>query len=120
GDGAQVFSNLSADVTTRSYFGHAEFDVTPSLTLYAQGSLALARNHYNQAQQFNPGGFNGFTIFSGNAFLNPAVQRVLTDTNTPAFAMGRVNFDFGEPANATARARTLDLTGGFRFAGPDG
>ncbi|WP_163574620.1 hypothetical protein, partial [Klebsiella pneumoniae] len=35
GDGAQVFSNLSADVTTRSYFGHAEFDVTPSLTLYA-------------------------------------------------------------------------------------
>lgn len=120
GDGAQVFSNLSADVTTRSYFGHAEFDVTPSLTLYAQGSLALARNHYNQAQQFNPGGFNGFTIFSGNAFLNPAVQRVLTDTNTPAFAMGRVNFDFGEPANATARARTLDLTAGFRFTGAAG
>lgn len=120
GDGAQVFSNLSADVTTRSYFGHAEFDVTPSLTLYAQGSLALARNHYNQAQQFNPGGFNGFTIFSGNAFLNPAVQQVLTDTNTAAFAMGRVNFDFGEPANATARARTLDLTAGFRFSGADG
>lgn len=120
GDGAQVFSNLSADVTTRSYFGHAEFDVTPSLTLYAQAGLALARNHYNQAQQFNPGGFNGFTIFSGNAFLNPAVQQVLTDTNTPAFAMGRVNFDFGEPSNATARARTLDLTAGFRFTGAAG
>jgi outer membrane receptor protein involved in Fe transport len=120
GDGAQVFSNLSADITTQSYFGRAEFDVTPSLTLFAQGSLALARNHYNQAQQFNPFGFNGFTIYSGNAFLNPAVQQVLTDTNTPAFGMGRVNFDFGKPSNATARARTLDLTAGFRFEGENG
>ncbi len=118
GDGAQVFSNLSAAIRTQSYFGHAEFDVTPSLTLFAEGSLALARNHYNQVQQFNLGGFNGFTIYSGNAFLNPAVQQVLTNTNTPAFAMGRVNFDFGDPANATAKARTLDMKAGFRFTGP--
>jgi outer membrane receptor protein involved in Fe transport len=111
GDGAQVFSNLSAAIRTQSYFTHAEFDVTPSLMLFAEGSLALARNHYNQVQQFNLGGFNGFTIYSGNAFLNPAVQQILTNTNTAAFAMGRVNFDFGDPANATANARTLDLKG---------
>jgi hypothetical protein len=97
GDGAQVFSNLSAAIRTQSYFTHAEFDVTPSLMLFAEGSLALARNHYNQVQQFNLGGFNGFTIYSGNAFLNPAVQQILTNTNTAAFAMGRVNFDFGDP-----------------------
>jgi hypothetical protein len=106
-----VFSNLSAAIRTQSYFTHAEFDVTPSLMLFAEGSLALARNHYNQVQQFNLGGFNGFTIYSGNAFLNPAVQQILTNTNTAAFAMGRVNFDFGDPANATANARTLDLKG---------
>lgn len=119
GDGAQVFSNLSAAIRTHSYFGHAEFDVTPSLTLFAQGNLAFARNHYNQVQQFNLGGFNGFTIYSGNAFLNPAVQDILTATNIPAFAMGRMNFDFGDPANATAKARTIDLKTGFRFTGPN-
>jgi outer membrane receptor protein involved in Fe transport len=118
GDGAQVFSNLSAAIRTQSYFAHAEFDVTPSLTLFGEGSLALARNHYNQVQQFNLGGFNGFTIYSGNAFLDPSVQQVLTTTNTPAFAMGRLNFDFGDPANATAKARTTDFKAGFRFSGP--
>jgi iron complex outermembrane receptor protein len=115
GDGAQAFSNLSADIRTESYFGRAEFDVTPSLTLFAQANLGLARNHYNQIQQFSLGGFNGFLIFPGNAFLRPAVQQQVG--NTP-FAVGRMNFDFGEPANATAKARTLDLTTGFRFSGP--
>ncbi|WP_454798296.1 TonB-dependent receptor plug domain-containing protein [Novosphingobium lindaniclasticum] len=118
GDGAQVFSNLSAAIRTQSYFAHGEFDVTPTLTLFGEGSLALARNHYNQVQQFNLGGFNGFTIYSGNAFLDPSVQQVLTATNTPAFAMGRLNFDFGDPANATAKARTMDFKAGFRFTGP--
>lgn len=118
GDGAKALSNLSAAVRTQNYFAHAEYDVTPSLTVYAQGKLSYARNHYNQIQQFNIGGFNGFTIFSGNPYLNPTAQALLTATNTPAFAMGRVNFDFGQPANATAKARTIDATGGFRFNGP--
>ena len=117
GDGAQIFSNLSAAIRTQSYYTHAEYDLTPSLTVFAEGSLALARNHYNQVQQFNLVGFNGFTIYSGNAFLNPAVQQILTNTNTPAFAMGRVNFDFGDPANATANARTTDIKAGFRYSG---
>lgn len=97
GDGAQAFSSLSAGIETQNYFTHAEFDVTPSLTIFGQAALGLSKTEYNQIQQFNLGGFNGFTIFSGNAFLNPAVQQVLTQTNTPAFAMGRVNFDFGTP-----------------------
>lgn len=118
GDGAKALSNLSASIRTQNYFGHAEFDVMPSLTVFAQGNLSYARNHYNQIQQFNIVGFNGFTIFSGNPYLNPAAQAALTSTGTPAFAMGRINFDFGDPANATAKARTIDGTAGFRFNGP--
>lgn len=120
GDGAQAFSSLSAGIETQNYFTHAEFDVTPSLTIFGQAALGLSKTEYNQIQQFNLGGFNGFTIFSGNAFLNPAVQQVLTQTNTPAFAMGRVNFDFGTPANALAKGRTLDLTAGFKYTGGGG
>lgn len=118
GDGAKALSNLSAAVRTQNYFGHAEYDVTDKLTLFAQGNLSFARNHYNQIQQFNIVGFNGFTIFSGNPYLNPAAQAALTATGTPAFAMGRINFDFGSPANATAKARTIDATAGFRYDGP--
>jgi outer membrane receptor protein involved in Fe transport len=120
GDGSQGSSNLSADIQTRSAFGHVDYALTPNLKVFGQLSLADTENHYVQVQQFNVGGFNGFTIFSGNAFLNPAVQSVLTSTNTPAFGMGRVNFDFGDPTNATAENTLIDATAGFSWAGPAG
>lgn len=120
GDGSQVSSNVSAEIRTRSVFGHVDYELTPSLKVFGQLSLGDTMNHYNQVQQFNLGGFNGFTIFSGNAFLNPAVQSVLTATNTPAFGMGRINFDFGDPTNATAKNRVVDTTVGFDWDGPKG
>lgn len=118
GDGAQVFSNLSAAIRTETAFGRADFDVTPNLNVYAQGSAGWAKNEYVQVQQFNVGGFNGFTIYSGNAYLNPAAQAQLTATNTPAFGLGRIDFDFGAPSIADATARTIDGTAGFTWKGP--
>jgi outer membrane receptor protein involved in Fe transport len=120
GDGSQLSSNVSADVRTRSLFAHIDYDLTPELSVFARVSYADTQNHYNQVQAFNVGGFNGFTIFSGNAFLHPSVQTVLTDTNTAAFGLGRMNFDFGDPANATTRNRLVDTTVGFEWDGPAG
>ncbi len=120
GDGPAVYTNLSASIRTETAFGRADFDVTPNLNIYAQVSAGWAKNQYVQVQQFNVGGFNGFTIFSGNAYLNPAVQNVLTNTGTAAFAMGRINFDFGAPSTADATARTIDATAGFSWKGPAG
>jgi iron complex outermembrane recepter protein len=118
GDGSQLSSNMSADIRTQSVFGHVDYDLTPSLKVFGQLSLGETRNHYTQVQQFNVGGFNGFTIYSGNAFLNPAVQAALGAT--PAFGLGRMNLDFGDPTNATARNRLVDATAGFDWDGPAG
>lgn len=120
GDGAQVSSNMSADIRTRSLFGHVDYNLTPSLKVFGQLSVGDTRNHYVQVQQFNIGGFNGFTIFNGNAFLNPAVQSILTGTNTASFSMGRMNFDFGDPTSATAVNHLVDATAGFDWNGPAG
>lgn len=116
GDGAQVFTNLSAGIQTETAFGRTDFDVTPNLNVYAQASAGWAKNQYVQVQQFNVGGFNGFTIYNGNAFLNPAAQAALGAT--PSFSMGRINFDFGAPATADATARTIDGAAGFSWKGP--
>ncbi|ATQ43361.1 TonB-dependent receptor plug domain-containing protein [Caulobacter mirabilis] len=120
GDGSQLSSNVSADVRTRSLFGHVDYELTPELRVFARVSYADTDNRYNQVQAFNVGGFNGFTIFSGNAFLHPTVQDRLTATNTPAFGMGRINFDFGDPAKAVTRNRLVDTTVGFEWQGPAG
>ena len=120
GDGAAVYANLSAGIRIETAFGRADFDVTPNLNIYGQVSAGWAKNQYTQVQQFNVGGFNGFTIFSGNAFLNPGVQSILTNTNTAAFGLGRINYDFGAPSTADATARTIDATAGFSWKGPSG
>lgn len=116
GDGAAVYTNLSAGIRTETSFGRADFDVTPTLNVYAQASAGWASNRYTQVQQFNVGGFNGFTIYSGNAYLNPAVQAALGAT--PSFGLGRIDYDFGAPASADAEARTIDATAGFSWKGP--
>lgn len=120
GDGAQVSANISSDVSTRSLFAHADFDLTPNLSVYGRVNLAESENHYVQVQQFNLGGFNGFTIFSGNAYLNPAIQTTLTNTNTASFSMGRMNYDFGAPSTAGSENRLVDATVGFDWDGPAG
>lgn len=120
GDGSKVTTNLSADIQTESAFGNVEFDVTPNLTVFARVAAGWSKGVYRQAPPFSFAGYNGFTIFSGNAFLPTAAQTILTNTNTAAFALGRISYDFGTQPTATANTRTIDATAGFEFKGPWG
>ncbi len=120
GDGARPRTNLSAAVTTQNLFAHVDYDLTPSISVFAQGGFAEAHNRYRQVQQFQIPGLNGFTIFSGNAFLPASVQSVMTARGIPAFSMGRFDFDFGSPATADALNDSIDVVAGFKAAAPGG
>jgi len=89
--GVAVGASATAALRTRQVFGRASFELTPNVNIYTQGIWASSENTSSAGCcdvriPFSP---LGATIFSGNAFLNPAAQGVLTATNTPSFQLGR-------------------------------
>lgn len=72
GDGLYIpgFNQLIAPLTTTQGFGRLSYDLSDALTAHVQGSYSRSVTRYDtQAQSVL-----GFRFFSGNAFLNPAVQ----------------------------------------------
>jgi len=99
--GVAVGASATAGLRTEQAFGRASFELTPGVDIYAQGIWASSKNTSSAGCcdiriPFSP---LGATIFSGNAFLNPAVQSALTATNTPSFQIGRALLE--EPAGPT-------------------
>lgn len=75
---------LIGTLTTDQFFGRVSYDALPELTFFAQASYAESKTK----DHFVVGGLlRGATIFSGNAFLTPAVQTALGAT--PNFRVGR-------------------------------
>lgn len=75
GDGLYIpgFNQLIAPLTTTQGYGRLSYDMTDSVTAHVQGSYSRSETSYDtQAQSVL-----GFRFFSGNAFLNPAVQAQL-------------------------------------------
>src|SRR3546814_13476081 len=67
------FNQLIAPLTTTQGFGRLAYDLTDGLTAHVQGSYSRSVTSYDtQAQSVL-----GFRFFSGNAFLDPAVQAQL-------------------------------------------
>ncbi len=72
GDGLYIpgSNQLIAPLTTTQGYGRLSYDLTSTLTAHVQGSYSRSVTSYDtQAQSVL-----GFRFFSGNAFLNPAVQ----------------------------------------------
>ena len=72
GDGLYIpgFNQLIAPLTTTQGFGRLAYDLADTLTAHVQGSYSRSVTSYEtQAQSVL-----GFRFFSGNAFLDPAVQ----------------------------------------------
>lgn len=92
GDGARPRTNLETSIETTTAFAHARYDVSDTLSLYAQfaGSRVQTAFQTSEGSQINP-----ITIFSGNAYLPAAIQSVMTAQNIASFTMGRLNSDFG-------------------------
>lgn len=120
GDGARPITNLSADVSTGSVFGHASYKVTPSIEVFGELAWAEAHNRYAQVQQFQTPGLNTLLIFSGNAYLPAPLQATMTRNGIPLFALGRLDFDLGGPVTADALNDTWNGVAGFRGRLPGG
>lgn len=117
GDGVQLDFTLGAEVRYTTGFAHAEFDVTDRLTVFAEGMFGKVRNRYRQVRDFWVPAFNAPTILSGNAFLSPETQAILTANRLPGFQLARLSFDT-PPATATTTNDTYNLVGGLRWKLP--
>jgi outer membrane receptor protein involved in Fe transport len=94
GCGAVPTIAFAPDQKRAVFFAHGEFDVSPALTIYGEGHFAYANvlaHDYIDPQQ---GAANQFTIFSGNAFLPPPVQGLMTAGKVASFTLGRYESDF--------------------------
>lgn len=90
-DGGVVDANsieLISPLETAQFYGHAEFDITPDITVWAQGNYGQSKTHLNLTNEYFFGtSTNTLTIYSGNAFLSPAVQALMNSTGTAAFQL---------------------------------
>jgi len=86
--------NVLTPLRTESAFLHGSYDVSDSLTLFAEGAYADSKSTY-------PGSFptyNGtaaFTIFNDNAFLPTALRTEMASRGITQFRLGRVSRDWG-------------------------
>jgi iron complex outermembrane recepter protein len=94
---------------TQSVFGRASFDFTPEISGFVQATYGESQTEINNHLDFN---FFGMTIFDGNPFLPPAMQEVMTETDTPAFVMSRIHRDFGYLVNDFTN-ESLNITAGL-------
>lgn len=104
GDGAAGTGNtvLVAGLKTTQAFARASYEISDAVEVYVQGSYADSKNSYNALE--NNFRF-GVPIYSGNAFLAPEVQAILTANNTASFNINR-GHDRTEPLTAVDTKNT--------------
>jgi len=66
-------NTLIAPLTTTQGYGNLSYELTDDLTAHVQGSYSRSTTRYNTQSQ----SVLGFTIYSGNAFLDPSVQALM-------------------------------------------
>jgi outer membrane receptor protein involved in Fe transport len=79
--------NLVTPMDNKVAFGHLTYDVSDSLTAFAQVTASRTESHYLQT----PAYFNGntaFTLYSGNPFIPASIQARMTQLNVPSFQLG--------------------------------
>lgn len=112
GDGAYYQGTvLVPPLETNQAFGNFSYDLSDTTSFYVQASIAEARatgihNLSETAQNYR--------IYSGNAFLDPGAQALLTGSNTAFFNLGRLNNDLMADASLDQRTRSMRYTAGFK------
>jgi iron complex outermembrane receptor protein len=118
GQGSLGYTNLIAGVKSHSGFTHAEFDITPDLTVFGEASLGSVRNRYPQVSSFLLPSFNSPTFILGNPFIPASLQATMFSSGQFGFQIGRFNTDMAQ-AIADAKNDTTNFVTGFRWKGPD-
>lgn len=114
GQGPLLDLTLLAKVRYGSGFAHAEFDVTDSITVFAEGMFGSVRNNYRQVRDFAIPAFNAPTILITNPFLSTQARNQLLGAGVFGFQLGRFAFDT-PPATATTTNDTINLVGGAKW-----
>ena len=114
GDGGWLrHEDFSPSLLTAQIFGRADYDMTETTHLYFQASYAQTRSNTRNQNLVQTAGSNSITIYSGNAFLKPDYQAILTATGTPSFNLSRYDEDFGNRINYTTQTGALAVTAGL-------
>ncbi|HEX6996885.1 MAG TPA: TonB-dependent receptor [Gammaproteobacteria bacterium] len=113
---------ISPDSGRENIFGYLEHDFGDNMTVYGQVILAEA-----EFTQKNIGGLfpyppvpplrRNFTIYSGNPFLPPAIQEIMTANSIESVPFSRVGApeDLAFDAYTQQITETDSLTGGFEY-----
>jgi iron complex outermembrane receptor protein len=114
GDGGWLrHEDFSPSLLTAQVFGRADYDLTETTHLYLQASYAQTRSNTRNQNLVQTAGSNSITIYSGNAFLKPDYQAILTASGTPSFNLNRYDEDFGNRINYTTQTSGLAVTAGL-------
>lgn len=90
--------SLMAAVETQQAFGRFQYEFAPNLTGFVQASYSEGEARHTQATgNRSSGSTSRIRIYSGNPYLRPEVQQVLTDTGTDSFILSSYALDMGRP-----------------------
>jgi iron complex outermembrane receptor protein len=114
GDGGWLRNeDLSPSLLTFQSFARADYDLADDLHFYLQASFAQTRSNVRSQNLVQTSGSNAITIYSGNAFLRPDYQAILTATGTPSFNLNRYDEDFGNRITFVTQTRSVALVAGL-------
>ncbi|MEQ8936329.1 MAG: TonB-dependent receptor plug domain-containing protein, partial [Amphiplicatus sp.] len=88
-------SQIQVPLKTTTVFARTEYEISPVLTVFAEGNFAQTDNDYLVRSYQR---FGDITIQNDNAFLHPAMVQAMTDASVTSFNMGKIHLDFG-PSN---------------------
>ena len=105
------FFPLYSPVERYALYGRADFDLTPDLTVFVEGSYAdvKATNLSSQGRLFLG---NAPTIQRDNAYISDELAAAMDAAGVTSVGLGRITSDFGPQRGATNR-NTMRIVGGF-------
>ena len=108
------YQTLYPDFTRQSFFGYADYDVTPNLNIYAQyihGEDSTFR--HNTPAGSLQGTPTQVTIFQDNAFLPDSLRQIMINNGIASF---KLHTQLASPEmNLTDDSKMDSITGGFKY-----
>jgi len=113
---------IAAPTLRNSFYTHGEFEITPRVTAWAEGSHAYSqvRNSSLVGKDQGPTTVlgtqsvaNALVIRNDNAYLPAAIRQQMAAAGVTFVNMGRINFDLG-PQKPYLRNFTTRIAGGLR------
>ncbi|TPG22414.1 hypothetical protein EAH87_00950 [Sphingomonas koreensis] len=96
GDGHTPNFGFTPDQKRTSEFAHASFDISPTVSAYAEFGYAYSHTLFLNNSQPYTGASYQFTIFRENPYLPASIAAQMDANNVKSFTLGRYLSDFPE------------------------